>query len=143
VWAEAIERVADLRGVTSSSIVWSPVANEFIAHDCWLGLHNFNEVSHQLVFHAVAPDFSLVNITPSDFSCEFPQNMSWSPNAEHILYAGPFPEDHPLHPSNYGFDNSAIWIMDRTGNNSHPLNLDEAYGRWVEFFGWIDDQTLV
>jgi hypothetical protein len=69
--------------------------------------------------------------------------MSWSPNAEHILYAGPFPEDHPLHPSNYGFDNSAIWIMDRTGNNSHPLNLDEAYGRWVEFFGWIDDQTLV
>jgi hypothetical protein len=41
VWAEAIERVADLRGVTSSSIVWSPVANEFIAHDCWLGLHNF------------------------------------------------------------------------------------------------------
>jgi hypothetical protein len=141
VWAEGIEHIANLSGVSSNNIVWSPLANEYIFDDCWVGL--YGEISQQSIFMATAPDFSPVNITPTDFSCEFPQDLIWSPNAEHILFAGPFPDDHPLHPSNYGYDNSAIWIMDRTGSDSHPLNLDEATGRWVEFIDWIDEQTLV
>jgi hypothetical protein len=141
VWADGVERIAHLLGVDSGSIVWSPVTNEFIAHDCWFAL--YNELVQQSIFYAVAPDFSPVNITPTDFSCEPSQDMIWSSNADRILFAGQFPEDHPLHPSNYGYDNSAIWTMDRTGSDSHPLNLDEAYGRWVEFIDWIDEQTLV
>jgi hypothetical protein len=29
------------------------------------------------------------------------------------------------------------------GNDGHPLNLDQAYGRYLDFIAWLDDQTLV
>jgi hypothetical protein len=141
VWAEGVEQVANIQGIDHYSVLWSPIANEFIANDCWFALHN--EVGQQSIFHIAAPDFLPVNITPASFVCEPEQDMIWSVDAAHILFAGPFPEDHPLHPSNYGWDNSAIWIMDRHGNDSYPLNLDQAYGRYVDFIAWMDDQTLV
>lgn len=141
VWAEDVEQVASIQGIDHHSVLWSPIANEFIAHDCLSALHN--EVDQQSIYRVSAPEFSPADITPANFVCEPLQDMIWSADAAHILFSGPFPEDHPLHPSNYGWDNSAIWIMDGTGNNSHPLNLDQAYGRYLHFIDWMDERTLV
>jgi len=142
VWSESVERVANIREVDSDSIVWSPVVNEFIVHNCWSALNN--EIGQQSIFYAVAPDFSPVKITSDGFICVEPLlDMIWSTDGAHILFAGPFPEDHPFHPLNSGWDNSAIWIMDHHGDDSHPINLDQAYGRYMDFIDWMDEQTLV
>lgn len=95
------------------------------------------------IFRISVPDFTSVSISPLEFVCEPVQDLSWTPDGSQIVYSGSFPIDHPLHPSNYGFDNSALYIMDRDGGNNRPINFDTAYGRWPYFAGWLDDTTLV
>jgi hypothetical protein len=135
-WA-GLTPIATIRDVSVTTLRWSPAKGEFLIGNCW------DFAARPFIALATAPEFSWVEVTPEDFICEPIPDMIWIPDGQSIIYNGTFPLDHPLHPSNYGYDNSALWIMDRDGIHSHPLNLDQAYGRWPQFIGWLDEQTLV
>lgn len=138
IWADDTEIVAEFDTLHSTSVRWSPVASEFVANGCSVG----RRPSDDSVYLINTSDFNLTPITPSDYVCEPITNMIWTLDGQQIIYPGLFPEDHPFHPSNYGWDNSALWITDRDGSQSHPINYDTAFGRWPVFIGWVDNQTL-
>ncbi len=137
VWSEGINFAAQVKGFSGSTVIWSPTRREFVATTCW----NFD--LEAAIFHFVEPTFEQMDITPSGFSCELPDDIAWTPDGEKILHSDTFPEDHPNHPGNYGWDNSAIWIMNRDGSEYGPVNFDEAYGRSLVFSDWLDWETLV
>ncbi len=137
VWSESINSVAHVEGFSGSTVTWSPTRNEFIATTCW----NFE--LEPKIFRFIKPTFKQIDITPPGLSCEPLDDTAWTSDGEKILYSDTFPEDHPNHPGTYGYDNSAIWIMNRDGSEYQPLNLDEAYGRYLVFSDWLDSETLV
>lgn len=137
VWSEGINFVAQVEGFNGSTVTWSPTRSEFIATTCW----NFD--LEAAIFHFIGPSFEQIDITPLGFSCELPDDVAWTFDGEKILHSDTFPEDHPNHPSNYNYDNSAIWIMNRDGSEYQPVNFDEAYGRYLVFSDWLDSETLV
>ena len=137
VWSEGINFVAQVEGFNGSTVTWSPTRSEFVATTCW----NFD--LEAAIYHFVGPSFEQIDITPLGFSCELPDDVAWTFDGEKILHSDTFPEDHPNHPSNYNYDNSAIWIMNRDGSEYRPLNFDEAYGRYLVFSDSLDSETLV
>lgn len=137
VWSEGLNIAAHVEGFSGSTVNWSPNRNEFVATTCWnLGMG-------AEIFRFADPTFEQIDITPLGFSCEPIDDIVWTPDGEKILHTDTFPEDHPNHPGNYGYDNSAIWIMNRDGSEYQPINFDEAYGRYLVFSDWLDSETLV
>ncbi len=137
VWAEDLKFSAHVDGFSNSTVNWSPTLNEFLATTCW----NFK--LEPKIFRFAELTFEQTDITPPEFSCELPDEIAWTLDGEKILHSDTFPEDHPNHPGNYGYDNSAIWIMNRDGSEYRPVNFDEAYGRYLVFSDWLDSETLV
>lgn len=137
VWSEGLNYAAHVDSFSGSTVTWSPTRSEFIATTCW----NF-ELEPKF-FRFIEPAFEQIDITPPGLSCEPLDDTAWTSDGEKILYSDTFPEDHPNHPGNYGYDNSAIWIVNRDGSEYQPLNFDEAYGRYLVFSDWLDSETLV
>ncbi|MCP4415309.1 MAG: hypothetical protein GY805_01720, partial [Chloroflexi bacterium] len=138
LWSNDVNFVAHIEGISSNTVIWSPIQNELVATTCW----EFNTNSQQ-IFRFVEPEFEKITITPQNFSCEVLDEIAWAPDGEKILHSDTFPENHPNHPSNYGYDNSAIWVMNRDGSDYQPINFDEAYGRYLVFSDWFDSEILV
>jgi hypothetical protein len=141
LWSDGVVPVGVVWDVDTFTAVWSPVAHEFVVGNCW-AFWNGN-AEREAIFRVSVPNLGMTDVAPAEFECELLFNMTWTPDGQQIVFFGPFPEDHPNHPSNYGFDNSALLIMDRDGANSHPVNYETAYGRYPEFTGWMDEGLLV
>ncbi len=137
VWSVGLSFAASVEGFSGSTVNWSPTRSEFIATTCW----NFD--LEPTIFRFAEITFEQIDITPPGFSCELPDDIAWTPDGEKILHSDTFPEDHPNHPNNYNYDNSAIWIMNRDGSEYQPVNFDEAFGRYLVFSDWLDSETLV
>lgn len=137
VWSAGLNFTDHVDGFSNDTVTWSPTRNEFIATTCW----NFD--LEPKIFRFVEPTFERIDITPPGYSCELPVDIAWTADGERILHSDTFPEDHPNHPGNFGYDNSAIWIMNRDGSEYRPINFDEAYGRYLVFSDWLNPETFV
>lgn len=116
--------------------LWAPNSNELI-----LIKGTSKPFQNATIKIAAPPFFDPQTITSVDFF--YPQmNAIWSPDGQFILFNGPYPATPP-----YQSGYSSIWMVEKSGNNSHSLQPSQptnhrelSYGK---FLGWVDDQTLV
>jgi hypothetical protein len=130
VWSENIDSLIEIGSYRG---IWSPVANELALHRCRGFIDDMTGI-----FIAEAPDFQAHLLLSDKITCGTTSaRLLWTQDGERIVFTGTPPEGKP------GFDPFRVWIVDRNGNNSHPLSKESAPGRWGNLLGWMDDHTLV
>lgn len=133
VWTDTLQEV--LR-VNTNSIVWSPVANEFLFAYC-PGPGEFNPSDEQVLFLSAAPNFQPLNLTPANYACPSEVvsiSLLWHPGGETFLITGllaPLPE--------WVSDDAYVWLMAKDGQNSQ---LTDIGGRYLHVAGWMDERTI-
>jgi hypothetical protein len=126
-WAENYEKPIVIKNFSGS---WSPTNNEMVSiHRTSLEIGVIALASH--------PDFSPKNIRVENANF-IDTSFIWSADGNWIVFGGPHIHDQPWTVD----EGSVLWKMDRNGENQQQVLPDDYAGRWLEFIGWMDNQTI-
>ncbi|MCA9932504.1 MAG: hypothetical protein KC415_01180 [Anaerolineales bacterium] len=131
-WSTDINVIATL---AASHVYWAPTKNQFVTDNC---IGPLGYTTAVLINQVNAPAFSPRDITPQNIPisniCITDFGLNWSPEGEHIIFAGGKSE-LLLH--------SDLWIMDPEGNDVHQFDSEITRMVWLPtFIDWIDEKTL-
>lgn len=133
-WSNGVEIVQD---VATNNIAWSPTANEFIFANCVDS--DYNLIPDGGIIKMTASNFAPFNLTQPNRICSGYNTFSWSPNGQRIAFGSRMEDEE----GEYYYDWAELWIMDRDGQNIHPVAPSEATAKWLNIPGWMDNQTVV
>lgn len=125
VWSGEFTAVA---AFDSQAVAWSPVKNELLFNSCDFRL-DAEENPPSIIFHASAPGFNPLDITPPGYECGYLTTISWNPNGSRIVLVGGNSDESYLL-----FQH---WVMNSIDFFGRKLNVNLSNP-----LGWMDNDTL-